>query len=324
MNSTPQIFKERLIKNRLAHFTRDNVPDFDARFKEVGLWCNATAEKHLDRTKETNVQGAFMTRLFNQVFGYAEIIDNAECYNQEREFKTVLDTTESDGALGFFNKTAGTRDVRVVIELKDARTSLDKKQNRSSHLTPVEQAFSYANKNGSKCGWVIVSNFVEIRLYKSNSSLEYETFDMRKMKDEKEFLRLYYFLCKDHLIAESGKSVIDVLHIFSDTPVNEAHVKDAIRRHFLHEKDNIRFLSKIETYKMHALGILGTLFLSASYLLSHYTEGVFVEILTIIGWVAIWEAAGGVILRRPELYHFRKKYDFALKTEIIIDVLPRD
>ena len=56
MNSTPQIFKERLIKNRLAYFTRDNVPDFDARFKEVGLWCNATAEKHLDRTKETNVQ----------------------------------------------------------------------------------------------------------------------------------------------------------------------------------------------------------------------------------------------------------------------------
>ena len=212
MNSTPQIFKERLIKNRLAHFTRDNVPDFDARFKEVGLWCNATAEKHLDRTKETNVQGAFMTRLFNQVFGYAEIIDNAECYNQERESKTVLDTTESDGALGFFNKTTGTRDVRVVIELKDARTSLDKKQNRSSHLTPVEQAFSYANKNGSKCGWVIVSNFVEIRLYKSNSSLEYETFDMRKMKDEKEFLRLYYFLCKDHLIAESGKSVIDELY----------------------------------------------------------------------------------------------------------------
>ena len=59
-------------------------------------------------------------------------------------------------------------------------------------------------------------------------------------------------------------------------------------------------------------------------LLSHYTEGVFVEILTIIGWVAIWEATGGVILKRPELYHFRKKYDLALKTEIIIDVLPRD
>lgn len=212
MNSTPQIFKERLIDSRLAHFTRDNVPDFAKKFKEICLWCNATAEQHLDRTKETAVQGAFMTRLFNQVFGYLEVVDDTPCYNQQRENKTILDTTESDGALGFFYKETGKKDVRVVIELKDARTPLDKKQNRSSHLTPVEQAFSYANKNGSKCGWVIVSNFVETRLYKSNSSLEYETFDMRKMKDEKEFLRFYFFLCKDHLIAENEKSLIDELY----------------------------------------------------------------------------------------------------------------
>ena len=212
MNSTPQIFKDRLINSRLAHFTRDNVPNFDAKFKEIGLWCNATAEQHLDRTKETAVQGAFMTRLFNQVFGYLEIMDDTDCYNQEREFTTILDTTESDGALGYFYKTTGQKDVRVVIELKDARTPLDKKQNRSSHLTPVEQAFSYANKNGSKCAWVIVSNFVETRLYRSTSSLEYETFDMRKMKEEKEFLRFYYLLCKEHLIAESGKSLIDELY----------------------------------------------------------------------------------------------------------------
>lgn len=212
MNSTPYIFKERLINNRLAHFTRENVPDFTKKYKEVCLWCNATAEKHLDRTKETAVQGAFMTRVFNQVFGYLEVMDDSSCYNQERENKTILDTTESDGALGFFYKDTGKKDVRVVIELKDARTPLDKKQNRSNHLTPVEQAFTYANKNGSKCGWVIVSNFVETRLYKSNSSLEYEVFDMRKMKDEKEFLRFYFFLCKSHLIAETEKSLIDELY----------------------------------------------------------------------------------------------------------------
>ena len=124
MNSTPQIFKERLIDSRLAHFTRDNVPDFAKKFKEICLWCNATAEQHLDRTKETAVQGAFMTRLFNQVFGYLEVVDDTPCYNQERENKTILDTTESDGALGFFYKETGKKDVRVVIELKDARTPL--------------------------------------------------------------------------------------------------------------------------------------------------------------------------------------------------------
>ena len=35
---------------------------------------------------------------------------------------------------------------------------------------------------------------------------------MRKMKDEKEFLRFYFFLCKDHLIAENEKSLIDELY----------------------------------------------------------------------------------------------------------------
>jgi hypothetical protein len=98
------------------------------------------------------------------------------------------------------------------VELKDARTPLDKKQNRSSHLTPVEQAFSYANKNGSKCGWVIVSNFVETRLYKSNSSLEYEVFDLKKMDSEEEFIRFYYLLCKENLISNEGKSLIDSLY----------------------------------------------------------------------------------------------------------------
>ncbi len=213
MNSMPQIFKERLIRGRLAHFSRENVPDFDKKYHEISLWHKSCTEKDLEKTKETSVQGLFMTRLFNGVFGYSEIVDEGDCYNQERENKTLLDTSEADGALGFFYKSTGEKDVRVVIELKDARTPLDKKQNRSSHLTPVEQAFQYANKNGSKCGWVIVSNFIETRLYKSTSSLEYESFDMTKMNDEKEFLRFYYFLCKDHLIAEHGKSIIDELYI---------------------------------------------------------------------------------------------------------------
>jgi hypothetical protein len=103
-------------------------------------------------------------------------------------------------------------DVRVVIELKDAKKDLDKKQNRSSHLTPVEQGFTYAFKNGSKCGWLIKSNFIETRLYKSNNALEYEVFDIKKMDNEAEFLRFYFFLCKDHLISERGNSLIDQLY----------------------------------------------------------------------------------------------------------------
>ena len=42
--------------------------------------------------------------------------------------------------------------------------------------------------------------------------LEYEVFDIRNMDSEAEFLRFYFFLCKDHLISQTGKSKIDDLY----------------------------------------------------------------------------------------------------------------
>lgn len=213
MNSIDKIFKDRLIQKYLSKFSKDDIPNYDEKFKIMKRWYNASAEQYLDRTKETQIQGTFMTQVFESVLGYATVTGtDADVYNQKQEYRSVLDTSEADGGLGFFSKSTSSEEIRVVIELKDARKPLDKKQNRSSHLTPVEQAFSYANKNGSKCGWVIVSNFVGTRLYKSNSSLEYEVFDLRKINEESEFLRFYFILCKDHLINETGKSLIDELY----------------------------------------------------------------------------------------------------------------
>lgn len=36
---------------------------------------------------------------------------------------------------------------------------------------------------------------------------------MTKKNDEQEFLRFYFFLCKQNLISETGKSLIDELYI---------------------------------------------------------------------------------------------------------------
>ena len=44
------------------------------------------------------------------------------------------------------------------------------------------------------------------------------------------------------------------------------------------------------------------------------------EVLSIMGWVAIWEATSIAIMRRPELYHVGKTYDRASKARIIVDV----
>ena len=212
MNSTDKIFKDRLIQNYLSKFTRDNIPDFERKWHKIKLWRKSCVEKNLERTKETQIQGAFMIQIFDEILGYSAVTStDSDYFNQKQEFNNVLDASVADATLGFFSEKEKVNNVRAVVELKDAKTPLDKKQNRSSHLTPVEQAFSYANKNGSKCGWVIVSNFIETRLYKSNSSLEYETFDISKMDQEEEFVRFYFFLCKEHLINENGLSYIDNL-----------------------------------------------------------------------------------------------------------------
>lgn len=213
MNTIAKIFKDRLIKNYLSKFSKDNVSDFERKWKRIQNWRKSCIQGDLEHTKETQIQGAFFVQIFDEILGYSTVTStDSDFFNQKQEFNSILDASEADGGLGFFSVRHKVNDVRVVIELKDAKKDLDKKQSSSSHLTPVEQGFSYANKNGSKCGWVIVSNFIETRLYKSNSSLEYEAFDIRKMDNEAEFLRFYFFLCKNHLITESGKSLIDQLY----------------------------------------------------------------------------------------------------------------
>ena len=211
MHKQDTIFKEELITGYLNKFSEEQIKDFDSKWKRIQKWKYSCEKGDLTKTKETSIQGLFLNQIFGEILGYTTVIDGG-IYNQIQEFNSTLDGSEADGALGFFNVQEKIRDVRVAIELKGADVPLDKKQNRSSHLTPVEQGMSYANKNGSKCGWVIVSNFIETRLYKSDSSLEYETFDIRKMDDKKEFLRFYFLLCREHLICDTSKSLIDRLY----------------------------------------------------------------------------------------------------------------
>jgi hypothetical protein len=170
MNNTSILFNRKILDKYLSAYKNEQIADYESKRAEMERWKKAVETGDLLKTKEKAIQGKFLTEIFERVLGYASVIKGGE-YNQEAEYTSKLDSSQADGALGFF--TADTKIIRVAIELKDAKTDLDKKQHRINHLTPVEQAFSYAHKNGSGCGWVIVSNFVEIRLYKSSSSLEY-------------------------------------------------------------------------------------------------------------------------------------------------------
>jgi type I restriction-modification system DNA methylase subunit len=112
--------------------------------------------------------------------------------------------------LGWFTKDK--KVTRAVIELKDAKAQLDKKQNRGSEkLTPIEQAYLYATKYEG-CNWIIVSNFKEIRLYNKHRTQEYyEKFDVIDLVQDAELKRFYFLLSKENLISKEKESVVDIL-----------------------------------------------------------------------------------------------------------------
>lgn len=81
-----------------------------------------------------------------------------------------------------------------MIELKSPGADLDAKQGAAyGRLTPVEQAFGYAAKVDG-CRWVIVSNYLELRLYRTDRGQGYyQRFESADLTDP-EHLRTFCFL----------------------------------------------------------------------------------------------------------------------------------
>ena len=144
MNAITHIFNPKLLKARLDAFPEAGIPDLQKKRTRIANWQYSIENSDLSKTKETAVQGMFFEQIFDGVLGYASMIGNKTC-NIQSFLTSKADSSVPDGSLGFFS--AGLSDVHAVIELKDAKTDLDKKQSgRTLPLTPVEQGFSYAPK----------------------------------------------------------------------------------------------------------------------------------------------------------------------------------
>ena len=156
------------------------LPDFAARVEKLRRWQTSIDSGYVTNQKEEALQAEFLNLVFGEALGYEH--QRPEYRQLLLEKKTNVDGTKPDGSLGQFAadlKGALAGPVRAVVELKDARTLLDAKQKlgaKGRAETPVEQAFSYPSKMGASCRWVIVSNFVELRLYAANDQTRAEVF----------------------------------------------------------------------------------------------------------------------------------------------------
>jgi hypothetical protein len=160
----------------------------------------------LENSTEVALHSEFLSGVFGDLLGYSGALASGGAFTMSASVTTEVDATEADGTLGRFT-APGVGQTLAVIELKDARTNLDKRQlSRPDRLTPVDQAFLYANKF-TGCQWVIVSNFLELRLYSvRHGQTLYEQLWLRDLSDEERLLEFIALLSPLALIGDRADS----------------------------------------------------------------------------------------------------------------------
>ena len=130
-----------------------------------------------------------------------------------------------------------------------------------------------------------------------------------------------YFM---HCFQNKHKSGLDqyVIRIISDTPVDAESAKQKIRAHISRERENIKRMRRKRMIDALCLAIFGVIVLSIWFFLSADSESVNLEVLSIIGWVAIWEATSILLMGRHEINRLKRNLDTILKAQIEIEVAP--
>ena len=218
------LFNQKILAKKAEEEIDLSKHNFSERRKVLNKWINNLENGVLDKSKEEEFQGEFLYDIFTTVLRAVNKSDGKNEWNLERETKTKLDGQKADGVLGFFDAD-GKKDVRAVIELKGAKVSLDVRQKRTGDTrTPVEQAFNYAPKYGKNCQWVIVSNYKEIRLYRSNDMTEYQVFFLEKLKDDLEFKKFIYILSFYALVGTEKKKA-KTIELSEEYQKNQAEIE---------------------------------------------------------------------------------------------------
>ena len=105
------------------------------------------------------------------------------------------------------------------------------------------------------------------------------------------------------------------IRIISESPVNEEHIKDAIKSEVGQQQDDVRYALKLVS-----LAVLGAAILALWLYLAATTETVGVEILSIMGWVCVWEATSIALLQRPELRRVWLNLERINRAEVVFQI----
>ena len=157
------------------------------------------------KDKETSREQAYNQDFFVTILGYRQKPFSPYTFEPKH-------TTEKkqfpDAVLRFTDPASGVDNVSAVVELKGAKVALDKPQQREGNLSPVQQAFKYKPQYRS-CPFVVVSNFVEFRLYNDNQ-LDFEVWTLSDLVDPAddylEFKKWFVLLRAESMVSATAKA----------------------------------------------------------------------------------------------------------------------
>ncbi len=180
----------------------------DDHLQAIVEWKERIASGDLLKQNEKSLHASFASQIMVKLLGY-RLFGEGKDYTLAREYRIARG--DVDLALGYFTNDNNKVDDQVfaVFEAKGAKTKDLDAIMPGRHKTPVQQAWEYA-RDAKGCQWVLVTNYIEIRLYHiGETSLVYETFDLSNLTDPDEYKRFQLCLHADNLL--TGKT-LTLLH----------------------------------------------------------------------------------------------------------------
>ncbi len=164
----------------------DITPELEAA---AAKYAKLAAGPSFQKRKEEEARPEFFRQIMQGILGYRSLGEGGN-YDMHPEYK--LSVRSVDLALGQFGIDGDS--VLAPLEMKGPQTpDLDKIMSGRG-LSPVQQAWDYA-ADAPDAKWVLVSNCIELRLYRLGRGREtYEKFDLRRLGEMDELRRLLLIL----------------------------------------------------------------------------------------------------------------------------------
>ena len=158
-------------------------------------WADVIRSGEIKKQNETSYDSVFIQQIMIGVLGYKDFSPGGYCTLKKN---LPVGGGNVDIALGKFSKSETV--ITAPFELKGAKTwNLDAIM-PGRHKSPVQQAWEYA-MDAPGARWVLVSNYLEIRLYAVGyGRANYESFDLSTLTDPVVYRRFMLLLSAENLL----------------------------------------------------------------------------------------------------------------------------